>query len=418
MKSRKVKVMSLKVKQSINMLSVAVVLLCVYVFFSYNALNIIFPQVLNSISLYAFIACSAFVFVVHIKTKKDTFINIYTIWYLLFMTMSAFSMLYSEENNLFSGAFYLMIVSFAISFFYVFLVKERKTFDIVCSAYFVSSIVLIITLMLTGNMNPESSERLGKELIGNSNTFASMICTSAMYGIWVVIFKKINLIVKSLMVGGLVLNFYALALSGGRRSFVVPIIFLFVIMLVKAKSVSYKKVVKYLVVIVALIVLVVYAVSNIDVLYESIGIRFEGLINGITGSGTQDNSSRMRDEMRRLASQTWIDNPIFGHGFDSFKYLALEEIGAFAYSHCNYTELLYNNGLVGFLLYYSIFALILFKALKQKNVAVEYRAFAIGIIVSFLISDYGGITYNTVITQHMIALAIVVLNFKKELKNE
>ena len=107
--------------------------------------------------------------------------------------------------------------------------------------------------------------------------------------------------------------------------------------------------------IVALILIIaVYAVFNVEFLYDSIGYRMEGLVNMVTGEGEVDASSKVRVNMVDEALQLWQDKPIFGNGIDMFKKLSSYH----TYSHNNYAELLCGVGIFGFCIYYYFLALL------------------------------------------------------------
>ena len=73
--------------------------------------------------------------------------------------------------------------------------------------------------------------------------------------------------------------------------------------------------------------------------------------------------------MIQEAMQLWKRSPFVGLG--NGQYLVVS--GRECYSHCNYTELLANLGVVGFVLYYSFPGLLLLKAVRGRAVAVHIR---------------------------------------------
>lgn len=160
-----------------------------------------------------------------------------------------------------------------------------------------------------------------------------------------------------------------------------------------------------------LVVAVIWLIMEVPILYESIGVRMEGLIQNITGEGG-DSSSAIRKTLRQLAIEQWWKRIFFGYGFDSFKYLAQEELGRFYYSHCNYTELLYSGGIFYLLFYYSFYAFVLWRSFRQKQLQIPYKAFAVGIVLCFLIFEYGAVMYNGTPTMICLAMASSVTFFK------
>ena len=205
----------------------------------------------------------------------------------------------------------------------------------------------------------------------------------------------------------------ALIFSGGRKFFIIPFVFLYIMLVLKTDKNGRKHFVKYTSLVLAFGVICYFLIMNIPVFYNAIGIRMQGAINGLLGEGEQDSSSLIRDKMRLLAIKGWIESPFMGYGFDSFKYLALKELNKFYYSHCNYTELLYNGGIFYFLLYYAIYAKLILDVLAKNKGTQKYRAFALGVAICFLIFDFAGVTYESFPTQLMLAMAISGLNIKE-----
>ena len=150
---------------------------------------------------------------------------------------------------------------------------------------------------------------------------------------------------------------------------------------------------------------------RVPLFYDAIGVRMEGLLENITGEGG-DASAVIREKMRKLALEKWIENPIIGYGFDSFKYLAQQEVGHFYYSHCNYTELLYSGGIFYLVLYYWIFWKILRRCIKNKDIPVSFKAFAMASVISMLLFDYGAVTYNSTPQMIMLMMAYCASGFR------
>lgn len=76
-----------------------------------------------------------------------------------------------------------------------------------------------------------------------------------------------------------------------------------------------------------------------------------------SSSSLTETSNNIRYEMALYAFDLFCSNPIFGNGYDSFRYLAPFDN---RYSHCGVLELLCNLGIIGFLIY-TIFLYKIFK---------------------------------------------------------
>lgn len=390
---------------------IGIVAFCIYIFMSYNAINIIIPSTFSQLAMYLFLGVGALSIsngIGHIKISK------FMAWYLVLMAYSLLTMLYSKEKNILDSQFYFMIISVIISFFALNFIKAERHLSIVFWAFSLSSFFLCIVLTANGLLIGDAGNRLGEELFGNANTFAYMIMLATFCQIWLLVYNSKILLSKIILLAALIINIYALSLSGGRKYFVIPFVFLYILMLMKKDKRGRKHTIKNTLIVGAVIFLVYYLVMNVDVLYNGVGIRLERLIEGYAGEGRLDNSADLRKRMQIAALKGWLNSPLFGNGFDSFKYYSRDAFGTFAYSHCNFTELLHNGGIVGFLIYYYYYFYIFKKAINNKSVQTKYRAFAIALIISILIFEYGAVTYSTTLLILFIGLLEKITIFEKE----
>lgn len=157
------------------------------------------------------------------------------------------------------------------------------------------------------------------------------------------------------------------------------------------------------------------AVIFIPFLSETIGYRFVGVFTGLLGDGSVDMSGVERDYYRSTALMLFSRNPILGVGFEGFA-AYLESIGYWhvAYSHCNYTELLSNIGIVGLSVYYSMYLAILLGCLKEKKLSSFVRMSVIFILIVRLIVEYAQVVFidvdNYVVLLVLYGLAFVPQN--------
>lgn len=99
----------------------------------------------------------------------------------------------------------------------------------------------------------------------------------------------------------------------------------------------------------------------------------------------RDTSGAERIDMIREGLQLWVESPIWGHGIDQFRVLTVFD----TYSHNNYIELLANLGLVGLLLYYSIYVTIGIRALRSH----QYRTLVVVAMMTLFLWDVAVVSY-------------------------
>jgi len=103
-----------------------------------------------------------------------------------------------------------------------------------------------------------------------------------------------------------------------------------------------------------------YALANDYIEGKSIFDRFESFVNLFTGEGKVDNSTLIRQQMIEFGLTSFMERPLHGYGLNNFSVLYMNFSGEATYAHNNYVEILVSIGLIGFFLYYWIYAVVLF----------------------------------------------------------
>lgn len=388
---------------------IGIFLLFLYIFTSYVAVDIIVPSLVNTIFLYVFLGWGLLVTLIHGINDK---LPIYTCWYAIFMIVSFICMLYSPSVAILTGEFYLMIVSFLLTYLIQLFIKTEQDFKKLAWFYSISSLAMILMLQFTGNLSGSAEERLGGELVGNANTFAFIIMFAVLLQLWLLIYNSKGLLLKIVLFSMVIYNMYALALSAGRKFFLLPFGFVYLLLILKVNKKGKRNFILYTIICAIIAVVAFNMVMKIPILYESIGTRLESTMDKTDRTSDTYYSTMTREKMRNDAIEQWWRKPIFGYGFDSYKYRAREIIGHFYYSHCNFTEMLYNGGIIYFGVYYSIYFLILKQYFKKKKVNEKYRSFALAAALVFFVLDYGAVTYSVAAVQISLCLALKALTFE------
>lgn len=388
--------------------TLGIIFLCSYIFFSYTAQGIVIPRILNTVSLYLFVLWG----IVKIIVRKKVQIGGYTKWYTCFLIFSIFIMIYSPKFDLFSNSeMHLMFVTIVLTYLVYVAVQTEGDLKKLFWCYSIASFVLITILYFTGNLVASQSNRLGGDIVGNANTFAGMIMVAVMYEMWLLVYETDRKkILKIILIAMLLLNTYAMLLSGGRKFIIIPIIFFYILLIMKKNSSGRRSIIKYTVIIILIIAVLYSLMMNIPMLYDVVGYRMQFLVNSITGRGEIGESASIRSLMKTMAIKRWISSPLWGYGFDSFKYYNQTVTGHQMYSHCNYTELLYNGGLLYFFLYYSFYIYQLKYIWKyRKIVDTKNLAFSLAVLISLFIFDYGAVAYSLTNVQIMLCLVCKIL---------
>ena len=397
-----------RIQFKVSMNTIGLFLFSIYIFVSYIANDVLLPSIVNSYVLFLFLGYS----VLHVLVKRKLKINSTIIWLILFMVFSLLSMLYSPEKSVFSSSFYYLIVNFILVLFLAQYVYTIQSIERIGWIYTISAFSLVFFLVITGNIfDTSTTGRLGQELLGNANIFATMLMTSSIYTIWLLTYQNSKKASKLVLLLCLISEYLGMFLSGGRKYIVVPLIFLYILLLFKQDKNGRKHIIKYTLIILAIMVIIWNLIMNVPVFYEIIGSRMESFFAFLSGDISHaDGSSKIRSQMIEMGMQKWLSSPIWGYGFDSFKYYNQAITGHFYYSHNNFVELLYNTGIIGFILYYWYYAKLGFIAWQAKDsVSLNVRAFIVAMVVSMLCYEYGAINYTSTATMIMFNLSSIML---------
>ncbi len=367
-------------------------LFCIYIFLTYVAHNVMLPSQLSAIALYIFLGVS-FLRMFVIRNMR---INKMTVWQLVFMGVSLLSMVYSPHKSILSGAFYRLIVNLVLVLCLSQYELNKRDVERIARVFSVSSVFVMLLLSMTGNLS-DSTGRLGADFIGSSIVFAQMIMISCLFSMWLFVYADKKWYQKCASAIAILAAYIAIFLSGGRKYIVVPLIFLYVLLLFKQDRKGQKHIIKYTIIIAIVTVLIYNLIMNIPDLYSIIGRRVEMLLRLIFEGEVNvlDGSANFRGQMIQMGLEKWIESPIWGYGLESFKYYNQSVTGEYLYAHNNYVELLYNLGLIGFFAYYSFYIRMLMAAIKNRvPLIVENRAFVIAMIVSLFVFEYGQVDYS------------------------
>ena len=153
---------------------------------------------------------------------------------------------------------------------------------------------------------------------------------------------------------------------------------------------------------------------NVPLLYDLGGNRIESFLNSLNG-GETDGSTSFRIHMIEWGIEWFHNRPYFGHGLMNYKAL-LGTMGTWAgtegtYAHNNYIELLVDVGIVGTVIYYSLYASLLFKGIRKIKERNLTRLILLGLLVAILISEYGLVTYYDKSIQAVLVLIWFAINY-------
>ncbi len=267
----------------------------------------------------------------------------------------------------------------------------------------VACVLLIIRLIIVVPASAwRAGERVGQYLgSGESGGYGNTGVTYVLsIGAIFTFFEALNKRKKSLHILVLLFTIFSM-LSGSKKAIIIFAVMIVLTALLRCKSP--RKVMIVSIASVFAVALGLYAVMKIDVLYNSVGIRVEQMMNLFTG-GEVDASTSTRVTYLIQAKDIFLENPICGIGLDGFRYFNKR----LCWAENNVMELLADLGIIGMLIYYWFPVVVAVKTwmkhLQGKNDAI----LLIVMLFSFLVIDMTMVTYSQETIQFYFTIIAII----------
>ena len=185
-----------------------------------------------------------------------------------------------------------------------------------------------------------------------------------------------------------------LAVSGSRKALVVCVAGVFGVFILK--NWNGKKALKsFLKVSLVIIVLtaLVFTVSRLPA-FRGINARMMELITILFKNNyTRSNSAWIRMEYNKLGMRLFRSSPVLGIGIGSANYYTKRMYGHDHFLHNNYIEMLACGGIVGFIIYYSVYLVILGRLFRYRRFRDREYDICLILLLIVMVMDYGKVSY-------------------------
>ena len=315
------------------------------------------------------------------------------------------------------------------------LIKDKEDLNMSLRMIFYSIAITAVLVLLMTPLSEIGTERIGSVLGLNENTFGMRMAIGAMIAMYLLRNKdkKIN---KVLIVLFTVIFSVLTLLSGSKKGLILLLIgILAVTFIYSAGRQRLRRILGLLIVISGLL----FLVFNNSVLYSTIGNRIERTFLTVTGQdsdnlslqvigktvGTTDKSLVERDFYKKQAIELFLRYPLFGYGGNNFT-TRMREINYshIAYSHNNFTELLCTLGIIGFVIYYSYWLILLYRLyiIKKNSSNLQIKRMSLlfmSIMIMFILLDYGNVSYVLEFNMFILCLIDIFSRIaRKEIEDE
>jgi len=146
--------------------------------------------------------------------------------------------------------------------------------------------------------------------------------------------------------------------------------------------------------------------------------RMEQLLNFWSNEGQTDHSTIMRNNMMELGIEWFKKYPIAGVGMGNPHILAARYLRFDAYLHNNFVELLCGGGIIGFVLYYAMYAYLAYTIFKYRNADRESAFLSLIWLGLMLIMNYGMVTYYSKLQWYYLAIHFINVDYLKRKHRE
>lgn len=325
----------------------------------------------------------------------------YFVWYGGFMLLSLFSCFYAVNQNVALLGLYRLFVVLSVMVAVGVLTRSKEDIKKILVCFSVSGFILFV-ILVAEDLLTSTKGRLGDELFGNANDFATLVMLCAFCSIWLILGSSgIQRIIYSVF---LATQGYSLLLSGGRKYILIPLVFTYLFFYLKNDNKL--SLVRNTVVFATLVALLFIAMFNIPQFYDIVGYRMEGLFGMVTGEVAMVEDT-IRIEMIQYGYEFFGGQPLLGSGIDNYQVLYGHITGEYVYSHNNFMEMLVNLGVVGFVFYYSFYGYLLYKLWAKPRDSRNLREFFLAFIISLLALEIGAVTYVVQELQMVMLLASI-----------
>ncbi len=349
---------------------------------------------LSSVGIYAFLAVSMF-YIINKRSVVGVSNAQFTTRFLIAIMVEV-SLLWVNQEILgrASGFAHRFLTSVVIAFVIGNIVYTPKDLKMIMFGYCLAGAFLSINFYITYGdeiftlaQKAQAVERMGEDY-GNLNEVAQRCVFAFIISLYYGFLDKSTAKWRIPAILNSVLCFSVIMFTGSKKGLIVAVISVFIMFWYYSREKTLRTRILYILVGILIIALVILIISNIPV-FANLKERFIILFETLTGNITEDSLS----DLRRLnfIKRGWAyftDNIFFGGGICYSANL----FGT--YAHNNYIEMLVNFGLIGFIIYYYGYVVILADLYRVRGKSnINSRILFIVLMCAIATADMGVVTY-------------------------
>lgn len=334
--------------------------------------------------------------------------------YLLGVIIFTFcSGLWAIDSNLtnmwgsdFIGTFLMMYVIYICY-------RNESTIDTMLKIFMISGYFVIISsimyygidyfVLILKSSEFSISNRLSNDFI-NANVLGMRAAYSILINIYLFLYKKSHVCYLPFSF----LCILIIAFSQSRKAIIIIGIGTFMMLILKNMN-NKNFISKFWGLIKILIVLIVlwFVISYVPA-FSALNERMQYVVNYFSGKGEVGLSITERSELIKIGKEIFVHHPILGIGIDNAKLVVLKIMGKKDYYlHNNYWEMLADGGIIGFIIYYWIYAFILKKMIKFRRLSDGEFVICFTFLILSLILDNAAVSYLSKTTYYKLLFIFI-----------
>jgi len=337
----------------------------------------------------------AYIFIAHVLVRDERiWLPTPLRWMLAFIAVSLTGGFFAPDKVGFLGGTLTLVQLFGFGLILVNLAGDPRVLRLTERTVVFTLLVAVILAAVGFDFSP--SARLGGVFV-NANAYALALFFGCALCIKEVV-SATSLTKRLLWAAPLLPFLYHIFLTGSRKGLLAVPIFLVLFLMLGIGRFHNRRVAWSVALIGALLAVLVLR-------FEPTALKRMAAVADVFTSGdinmVQEKSLRFRCGFAAAAIAIWKDYPVFGAGTDQFRNLVLEKDPSLqsTYSHNNYVELLANNGLVGFILWYGAYVSLLCRLwFRSKVCADRQRSMQMvaycALLVTVMVLEVAWVTYS------------------------
>lgn len=336
-------------------------------------------------SLFLLLA-SYFLFYATRPTEKGTFywsFSGFEIWCILLLTWGLASLQWCLSNDAVTSTLFKLSKLFLACFIVRPRLTDREEIQQVWRIVFCALAYTFALLIVRTPLSEWGTERIGLEIGQHSNEVGRLACLGVLLAVYLWTSERQHLV----LIGGCGMVFALCAFMTGSKNALLILVFQVGLYYFLISS-RWKRV---LIVVASLLggALILYLVMHNPILYQLVGRRIAAMVGMLSGSYTiYDGSTYERMYFIATGAKLFLQHPIHGIGLNNFaSYLSSIGYTNTVSSHCGYIELLSTLGLLGFILYYSLYLCVLKRLLRPALRHDYLAAVAFTLALRFFLFD-------------------------------